>query len=112
MKSARLRVKKYRSQGGAADLARVEVLVPPASREEILAFASRLRAEHRKDKELKALFDEALKSYRARIVDNVDLDRLPNLRSRAAVVARAIIDKGDARAFALGRRMLDRIGAS
>jgi len=105
-------VKKYRSQGGAADLARVEVLVPPAARAEILAVASRLRAEHRNNKELRALYDKALAWYRARILDNVDLDRLPDLRSRAAVVARALIDKGDARAFAIGRQMLDRLETS
>ena len=105
-------MKKYRSKGGAADLARVEVLVPPSARAEILAVASRLRAQHRSNKELKSLYDEALASYRTRILDNIDLDRLPDLQSRAAVVARAMIDRGDARAFALGRQMLDLVGAS
>ena len=111
MIAARKRVKKYRSEGGAADLVRVEVLVPPSARDEILAIASRLRAEYRATKELRELYDDALRSYRVRILDNVDLDRLPDLRSRAAVVARALIDRGDARAFAMGRKMLDRVGA-
>ena len=110
MRAARQRVKKYRSEGGAADLTRVEVLVPPSARAEILAVASRLRAEHRGNKELRALYDNALALYRTRILDNVDLDRLPDLRSRAAVVARALIDRGDARAFAIGRQMLERLG--
>jgi hypothetical protein len=105
------RVRKYRREGGAADLVRVEVLVPPAARKEILAIASRLREEYRGNKELRSLYDEALRSYRVRILDNVDLDRLPDLRSRAAVVARAMIDRGDARAFAIGRKMLDRVNA-
>ena len=112
MKSARARVRKYRSEGGAADLARVEVLVPPGARAEILAVASRLRAAHRNNKELRALYDEALASYRTRILDNVDLDRLPDLHSRAGIVARAMMDRGDARAFALARQMLDRLAAS
>ena len=112
MRAAHQRVKRYRSEGGAADLARVEVLVPPAAREKILEFASRLRAEHRGNKELRALYDKALAAYRTRILDNVDLDRLPDFRSRAAVVARAMIDRGDARAFAMGRQMLDRLGVS
>jgi hypothetical protein len=111
MAAARHRVKKYRNEGGAADLARVEVLVPPAAREEILAIAARLRAEHRASKELRRLYDDALRLYGTRILDNVDLDRLPDLRSRAAVAARAMIDRGDARAFAMGRRMLDRVDA-
>jgi hypothetical protein len=111
MNPARKRIRKYRSEGGAADLARVEVLVPPSARKEILAIASRLRAAHRSNKELRSLYDNALRDYRVRILDNVDLDRLPDLRSRAAVVARAMIDRGDARAFALGRQMLDRVEA-
>ncbi len=111
MTAARKRVEKYRSEGGAAGLARVEVLVPPAARKQILAIASRLRAEHRGNKELRSLYENALRLYRVRILDNVDLDRLPDLRSRAAVVARAMIDRGDARAFAIGRQMLDRVNA-
>src|SRR5882762_6073060 len=74
MKSTRQRIKKYRSEGGAADLARVEVLVPPSARKEILAAASRLRAEHRASKELRALYNKALALYRTRIFDSVDLD--------------------------------------
>ena len=112
MNAAHKRVRRYRTQGGAADLARVEVLVPPSARDEILAVASRLREEHRAKKELRSLYEDALKLYRPRILDNVDLDRLPDLRSRAAVVARAMIDRGDARAFAMGRQMLDLIGAN
>jgi hypothetical protein len=112
MKTPRQRVNKYRSEGGAADLARVEVLVPPSARKEILAAASRLRAQHRANKELRALCKKALTLYGTRILDNVDLDRLPDLRSRAAVIARAMIDRGDARAFVMGRKMLDRLSAS
>lgn len=112
MDAARRRVKRYRSAGGAADLTRVEVLVPPSARDEIIAIASRLRAEYRGNKELRSLYGDALKLYRTRILDNIDLDRLPDLRSRAAVVARAMIDRGDARAFAMGRQMLDLIGAN
>jgi len=87
------------------------VLVPPAARAGILSAASRLRAEHRRAKELQSLLHEALRLYGPRILDNIDLDRLPDLRARAAVAARAMIDRGDARAFALGRRLLDRANA-
>jgi hypothetical protein len=109
--AANERVRKYRSEGGAADLCRVEVLVPPAARDEIISFASQLRAEHRNNKELNSLLDAALRLYGPRILDNVDLERLPDLRSRVAVAARAMIDRGDARAFAMGRKMLDRVEA-
>jgi hypothetical protein len=72
----------------------------------VLRLAERLRADHRNDKELQVMFDRALSLYRVRILDNVDLDRLPNLRARASVIAKAMIERGDARAFALGRELL------
>jgi hypothetical protein len=112
VKSARQRIAKYRVEGGAADLVRVEVLIPPSARDEVLAMAAELRSKHRNAKELRSLYDSALKSYRARILDNVDLDRLPDFPSRVAVVARAMMDRGDARAFAMAREMLDRMGAA
>jgi hypothetical protein len=112
MNPAHKRVEKYRKEGGAAGLARVEVLVAPEDRVKILELASQLRSKHRNNKELRELYDTAMASYRARILDNIDLDRLPDFRARAAVVARAMIDRGDARAFSLGRKMLDCIGAS
>lgn len=111
MKTARQRVEKYRSQGAAADLARVEVLIPPADRDSLLSFASQLRDRHRRHKALQSLYDDAFRLYRTRILDNVDVDRLPDFRSRAAVVARALIERGDARAFAMGRKMLDHADA-
>jgi len=52
------------------------------------------------------MVDRALSLYGVRILDNVDLDRLPNLRARAGVIANAMIERGDARAFALGRELL------
>lgn len=63
------------------------------------------------ERDLASLLDKALRLYGVRILDNVDLDRLPDLRSRAAVAARAMMERGDARAFVLGRKMLDRVEA-
>jgi len=109
--SVRKRVQKYQSVGGAADLTRVEALAPPAAREDVIAHAAPLRSEYRDAKELQRIYDDALALYRVRVLDNIDLDRLPDLRSRAAVVARALMDRGDARAFALGRAMLAHLGS-
>jgi hypothetical protein len=116
--SVRKRIEKYRRSGGAADLVRVEVLVPASARDEVLRLAESLRASHRNDKDLQAkdlqamdlqaMCDRALSAYGVRILDNVDLDRLPNLRARASVIAKAMIERGDARAFALGREILAR----
>ena len=103
------RIEKYRREGGAADLIRVEVLVPRSARQKILEIAARSREEHRGNKQLRSLYEKAIREYGPRILDNVDLDRLPDLQSRAAVAARAMMDRGDARAFAMGRQMLDRV---
>ena len=104
--SVRRRIEKYRSSGGAADLVKVEVLVPPSARDDVLRLAARLRSEHRDSKELRRLCDRALSLYGARVLDDVDLDRLPALRARAGVIARALMERGDARAFVLGREIL------
>jgi hypothetical protein len=109
--SARKRIEKYHSSGGAADLVKVEVLVPSSGREDVLHLAAKLRAEHRDTKKLRGLCDRALSLYGVRVLDNVDLDRLPALRARAGVIARALMERGDARAFVLGREILAQAGA-
>jgi hypothetical protein len=74
--------------------------------------AAKLRSEHRDSKELRRLCDRALSLYGARVLDNVDLDRLPALRARAGVIARALMERGDARAFVLGREILAQAGST
>lgn len=110
--SVRSRIEKYRSSGGAADLVRVEVLVPSSARGEVLRLAERLRTEHRSDKQLQSLCDAALSEFGVRILDNVDLDRLPDLRARAQVIAGAMMERGNARAFVLARKILEHMKAA
>ncbi|TIX88966.1 hypothetical protein [Rhizobium sp. P44RR-XXIV] len=109
--AVRDRIQRYKESGGASDLVRVEVLVPEARRGEILSQAARMRAEHRQKKErLQQDIDEALVRYGTRILDNIDLDRLPDQMQKAKAIANALIERGDARAFVLGRRMLGEVG--
>jgi len=103
---ARDRVKKYREVGGASDLVRVEVLVPRSRRDDIVADAARLRADFRERKEhVRELCMKATERYSVRIFDNVDLARIPGIMNQAPVIANALFEKGDARAFVLGRRI-------
>ena len=105
--TAQDRIRRYREKGGAADLVRVEVLVPAARRAEILDQAAAMRDEHRQKKDrLQQLLDQALDGYRLRILDNIDLERLPRIEEKLRVVANALMERGDARAFAIGRRLL------
>lgn len=109
--AVRDRIQRYRQTGGASDLVRVEVLVPAARRDAILSQAAEMRAEYRQRKErLQVDIEEAVGRYGIRLLDNIDLDRLPDLTQKAKVIASALMERGDARAFAMGRRMLDEIG--
>ncbi|MDP6840239.1 MAG: hypothetical protein QGH73_01025 [Rhodospirillales bacterium] len=58
--SIRERIQRYKTEGGAAGLTRVEVLVPPDGRHHILALAQRLRGEHRRAKALRSVNAEAV----------------------------------------------------
>jgi hypothetical protein len=107
MMSVRDRIQRYRETGGAADLVRVEVLVPASCRDDIVAKAAEMRESYRQRKaQLQQQMDLALKLYGVRILDNIDLGRLDDLSKRARVIAKALIERGDARAFAMGRRLL------
>jgi hypothetical protein len=64
------------------------------------------------DQELQALCDSALSLYGTRVLDNIDLERLPGLHARAGVMARAMMERGDASAFVLGRKILAMAGAA
>lgn len=108
--SARARVKRYREEGGAADLVRLEVLVAPADREAVLALAKHLREAHRaKKRAIEAAIRNAVDKYRVRVLDNVDLDRIRDVSSKARIVAGALMERGDARAFVMGRKLLDQV---
>ncbi|ASY66274.1 hypothetical protein SJ05684_b52920 (plasmid) [Sinorhizobium sojae CCBAU 05684] len=55
---------------------------------------------------------EAAESYGIRVFDNIDLSRIDSLAGQSRIIANALIERGDARAFAMGRRMLSELEAS
>jgi hypothetical protein len=104
------RIQKYRKSGGASDLVRVEVLVPSSGRKAVLDHASQIRAGYRQKKaHLRQQIDKALDLYGLRILDNIDLSTLNDVNQEVEIVANALIERGDARAYFLGRRLLDSI---
>ncbi|WP_413708941.1 hypothetical protein [Rhizobium sp. Rhizsp82] len=109
--SAKERIKKYRETGGASDLVRVEVLVPKARRDEIVSAAAELRSAHRDEKIRLAEFIRiATERYGLRVFDNIDIEKLNDLPQKVRVVANALMERGDARAYAMGRRMVVQLG--
>ena len=82
--------------------------MPSSARDDVLRLAERLAPIIGTTGICRSCVDQALSLYRVRILDNVDLERLPDLRTRATAIAKAMIERGDARAFALGRELLSR----
>jgi hypothetical protein len=101
------RIRKYREEGGAAGLVRVEVLVPPEGRAAMLAAASALRGKHRHERALDAAVAEAIRLYGIRATENIDLSKLPDAAARARSVARGLMERGDARAYVIARHLVD-----
>lgn len=104
--AARDRIAKYRSVGGGAELARVEVLVPVDARQHILEEAARLRAAHRGKRSLTRaeldLFDEAQRRLGARCLWNCTPTR--TVEGIRAVAAR-LKAHGDMTAWRLALRI-------
>ena len=56
--------------------------------------------------DLEAICAQALDRYGVRVLGNVDLSQLDGIAARAFVIARALMEHGDVRAFALAREVL------
>jgi hypothetical protein len=106
------RIRKYRTEGRGATYVRVEVLVPPADRDRVRAYARKLRERRRlAEDELEAMVRDAIESYGVRVLDNIEPDRLATAPERARVVGRALMDKGGLQGFRLGRRLVKKAEA-
>jgi len=49
--------------------------------------------------------DVATERYGLRVVDNIDIETLHDLPQKARIIANAFMERGDARAYAMGRRI-------
>ena len=106
------RIKRHRSAGGAADLVRVEVLVPASGREEILSNAAAMRSSHRHRRDfIQQNIVEVVICDGVRVLDNIDLSRLGNVEEKARVLAKALMARGHAKAFIVGRKLLEQCAA-
>lgn len=78
-----------------------------ARRDEIVSAAAKLRSAHRAERSRLVEFIKiATERYGLRVFDNIDIEKLDDLPQKARIVANALMERGDARAYAMGRKMV------
>ena len=98
------RVRQSRLRRRAAGLKRVEVSVPADKVDFLKAYAAQLRegAASESLAVARKLIARAYKRFHVRCLDNIDIDPESADLSDAAVVAAALMHRGDAQAYKLG----------
>ena len=105
--SANERVRQSRERRRQAGLKRVEVMVPKEKVEQLKAYAADLREGSQSEvvSEARKLIARAYRKYRARCLDNILIDPENAGLSDAAIVAAALMHRGDADAYKLGQQL-------
>ncbi len=99
------RVNRSRERRRRAGLKRVEVFVPVDQVDKLKAYAAQLRegSESEAVREARMLIAKAYRQYRAKCLDNIDVDPETAGLADAAVVAAALMHRGNSEAYILGR---------
>lgn len=99
------RVSRSRERQRRAGLVRVEVSVPKEHVDAVKAHAAQLREGSRSKrlKEIRKLLAKAYRQYHASCLDNIGIKPEEANFGDAAVVAAALMHRGDAEAYKLGR---------
>lgn len=105
--SARQQVSKVRERHRKAGFKRVEVLVPKDQVDALKAYAAQLREGSQSERVEKArkLIAKAYRKFHASCLDNIDVDPDAADLADAAVVAAALMHRGNTEAFKLGRQL-------
>ncbi len=103
-KQIRERVRHSRRRREAAGLKRVEVYVPADKADFLKAYAAQLREGSHSElvQSVRKLIAQAYRRFRASCLDNIDIDPDRASLSDAAVVAAALMHRGDSEAYKLG----------
>ncbi len=101
------RVVQMRERQQQVGLQRVEVLVPRDHADAVRAYAAQLRegSQSARLKEIRKLLVRAYRKYRASCLDNIGIRPERASFGDAAVVAAALMHRGDTAAYALGRKI-------
>ena len=104
---ARERLNQYRERNRRVGLKRIEVLVPEDKADLVKAYAVQLRegAQSARMKKVRELIAKAYKQYYARCLDNISVDPERADFGDAAIVAAALMHRGNADAYKLGRQI-------
>jgi hypothetical protein len=105
--SASLRVSKSRHRRKLAGLKRVEVLVPAIHADAVRAYAAQLREGSQSESlvRLRKLIGSAYQRFHAMCLDNISVDPEKANFADGAIVAAALMHRGNSEAYKLGREI-------
>jgi hypothetical protein len=105
--SAKERVHQFRSRRQVAGFKRVEVFVPSDKVDLLKAYVAELRdgSDSAVKEKLRRLLEKAYRNHHARCLDNIHVDPAKADFGDAAVVAAALMHRGNAEAYRLGREI-------
>lgn len=101
------RVQQSRERRRRAGLKRVEVFVPVDKVDMVKAYAAQLREGSQSEalREVRKLVARAYRKFQARCLDNISIDPEKADFADAAIVAAALMHRGNAEAFKLGKQI-------
>lgn len=101
------RVKQLRKRRHKAGMKRVEVFVPEDKADLLKAYAAELRehSQYEARQEVRKLLSQAYRRYRASCLDNINVNPKSADFADAIIVATALMHRGNAEAFKLGRQI-------
>lgn len=101
------RVYQSRERRRRAGLKRIEVFVPLEQVDQLKAYAAQLREGSQSEtvKEARKLIAKAYRKFRASCLDNIDVDPEKAGLPDAAVIAAALMHRGNSEAYRLGQQL-------
>lgn len=101
------RSQAWRDKAQANGLKRIEVLVPVDKVHQLKAYVADLRHGDKVDKlhEVRNLINKAYSQYYARYLDNISIDPDSADFADAAIIAAALMNRGNGKAYQLGQKL-------
>ncbi len=106
--SVKERVSRYRAEMAKAGMKRVEVFVPEDKVSLLRAYAADLRStsDSPEEQKVRSLIAKAYEKFHAQCLDNISVDAKSAKMTDAVIVATALMERGNAEAYKLGREIM------